>query len=275
YVSLIEDKLYDALLFNWWLESDNYNNSTRPTYAKNLPWISRYTVPSKLREKVKFRLSKYKLLKFNDKAVPELWRRAVLKKDESVSEVYLDARKIYHVLEIKLGEKKYMFGDKPSTLDAIMYGHLALHSSFKSSPRLFGILALEFPLLSSYLKVIRQQLFPNSIELPLTPSTLITMQTQILSILRNQKEAILGVARFTSREAGILVDAVIDKIKGSKGSKANISNEERERIEKIYRTRIDMLKNVASVFGAVGFFLGFIVHKQIVEISVNDEEEEE
>ncbi|OUM61990.1 hypothetical protein PIROE2DRAFT_20877 [Piromyces sp. E2] len=132
FIALIENNLYDALLYIMWLENDNNAKKTQQqTYNKSLSFIERYFLQGKIQESARERLKDMELVKVNDELVPE---------------VYLNAHDAYASLSTKLGNKKYFFGDKPSTLDAIAYGHLALHCYPNlQNPKLFTMISFEFP----------------------------------------------------------------------------------------------------------------------------------
>jgi len=59
--------------------------------------------------------------------------------------VYKEAQECMNALDKKLGNRPYFFGNSPSTLDAVVYGHLGL--LFKA------------PLVSTELKVLSATLF--------------------------------------------------------------------------------------------------------------------
>ena len=84
-------------MFNRWLETENYLSSTRPVFSKALPWLMKYHVPSHMLEKAKSRLSKYRKMKVDNAHIPE---------------VYMNARRIYKQLAMKLGEQDYFYGSR-------------------------------------------------------------------------------------------------------------------------------------------------------------------
>lgn len=86
---MIQEKLYDVLLYSWFLEEENYINSTRPLYSRTLPFLKRYIVPSQLLKKAKARL-----------------------RGRKKEEVYNEAKRLYKTLAVKLGDKEYMFGER-------------------------------------------------------------------------------------------------------------------------------------------------------------------
>jgi len=137
YTALIENNLYDALLYILWLENENNAKKTQQqTYVKSLSFIDRYFMQGRIQESARDRLKDMELIKINDELVPE---------------VYLNAHDAYAALSTKLGNKSYFFGNKPSSLDAIAYGHLALHCYPNlQNPKLFTMISFEFPNLIQY-----------------------------------------------------------------------------------------------------------------------------
>jgi len=137
YTALIENNLYDALLYILWLENEkNAKETQQQTYVKSLSFIERYFMKGRIQESARERLKDMELVNVNDELVPE---------------VYLNAHDAYYSLSTKLGNKLYFFGDKPSTLDAIAYGHLAIHCYPNlQNPKLFTMISFEFPNLIQY-----------------------------------------------------------------------------------------------------------------------------
>lgn len=56
--AMIDYYLYDALLYNWWIETGNFVKSTNPHLRKNLSFLSS-AFTFHLRDKVRHRLQKY------------------------------------------------------------------------------------------------------------------------------------------------------------------------------------------------------------------------
>jgi metaxin len=105
YSVLLDELLYSAQLYNWWMEPTNYNTVTHLTFAKALPFPLSWFLPRRLKQRVTARLRNT---------------------DMHTSErVYSEAESCYRVLSTKLGEKTFFFGDTPCTLDAIAFGYLA------------------------------------------------------------------------------------------------------------------------------------------------------
>ena len=96
FITLIQEKLYDALLYNWWHEGDNFINNTCPTIQKNMSFLTAKLLPTKLRERVLIRLKKYGTVPLNEK--------------ERIPRVYANARQIFKALAEKIGDNDFFFG---------------------------------------------------------------------------------------------------------------------------------------------------------------------
>lgn len=111
YSHLIYEKLVPALQFVWWIDSKNFIEFTRPLYAKLLPFPLNFYYPGQYEKHAKqLAMSLY----------PE-------EDDLSVIEtaVYRQADECLCLLATKLGEKEFFFGQSPSSLDAVVFAHLA------------------------------------------------------------------------------------------------------------------------------------------------------
>lgn len=233
YISLISDKLIDALLYNYWLEDENYTTTTRPTYASAMDMFRRYYIPSRMNERVKRRLKVYRFMLDADAKL--------------TNEVYLMARTVYAALAAKLGSSNFFFNNTPSTLDAIAYAHLSLHSSpILQSPRLFATLAFEFPTLIAYVDRMRQLTWPK----PLTSS--------ILSIHDAGQEEDSTRYQDTSRD------------EEKEGSEEEVA----VGMDALRQQRVSTFYKVVSVVGAVMCFLAFVVSKGIVKVELNEMDHE-
>ncbi|KAJ3040766.1 Metaxin-3 [Rhizophlyctis rosea] len=224
FITMIEQRLHDALLYTWWLETENFTKSTRPAFSRVLSWTSRYYVPSQIQNNAQNRLGHY---------------GKVIENDKEVSEVYSMARECYRALAAKLGQNDYFFGNKPSTLDAVAFGHLAFHAyPSLAEPKLFSLLTFEFPSLIAYVNRMRTLVLSKPRE-TLAPESKAIWQR--LSELSPQ-----GVYQYVA-------ERIRRRTAGSEGE-----------------GRVDWQK-ILSVVGAVGFFSGFIWYNGIIQIKDVDE----
>jgi len=104
FVSMIETKLYFIMLFNWWSDP-NYLTVTKDLISSFIPFPLNLVAPFFHQKRIKNQLSQ---LNYTDSM-----------------EVYQQADECYTALSKKLGNKPYFFGNRPSSLDAVVYGHLA------------------------------------------------------------------------------------------------------------------------------------------------------
>ncbi|TPX55054.1 hypothetical protein PhCBS80983_g05647 [Powellomyces hirtus] len=223
FTGLVEDKLHDALLFSWWLEAKNVMKSTRPTISKSLRGWAGFRVPSQLQKKAEARLKRY---------------RTVTYKGKETNEIYVLVREWYKALANKLGEQPYFFGSRPSSLDAVVFGHLALHCiPSLAEPTLFSILTFEFPTLYAYCERMREDLFGA----PLRASA------------NHGASWILGDI---VRSPMVYMRTVFSPAAGKK--------------EKSVEERRAEVGTWMSVVGAVGFFVGYIFYSGIVRIEIGD-----
>ncbi|KAI8895392.1 hypothetical protein BC833DRAFT_601453 [Globomyces pollinis-pini] len=231
FISLIEDKLYDALLYTWWIEQDNYVNSIQPTMGTHLSFFNKYMIPGQIRDRVRSRLGVVRYVKFGDDYVPE---------------IYATAHECYKALADKLGEKSFFFGDTPTTLDAIAYGHLSLHAfpSLKV-PALFTMLAFQFPTLIAFCERMRQHTFTTP--LIRSPNERPTLRYLIGDFMTDPQSYLAWAWE------GFQTQIVTDKTK-------------EERVERFWKG--------ATVVGAMVFFTAFIVKNRIVEVEMDLKAEE-
>lgn len=173
YISLVEDRLHDSLvffspsplfsapplqdpkiilallsflqLFLWWMEDENRKKEIVPLYKRLLSFPAKFYLTDQFYSKVQARLS-------------------YLKKKGDIdylSEVYMSAKECYQSLSAKLGDKPYFFGDSPSTLDAVVFGHLAVHYYAVLPNNKLNIILSGFPNLVRYIEATKETYFAS------------------------------------------------------------------------------------------------------------------
>jgi metaxin len=108
FCALIEEKLYNCQLYDWWMQNDNYDNFTRLAFQND------YSFPLNIlmkQQRKKAVLNHLDYIGYNSK--------------EKVEKV---AKEIYEALATKLGEKEFFFGESPTTLDCVVFGFLQTQS---------------------------------------------------------------------------------------------------------------------------------------------------
>ncbi|XP_044148088.1 metaxin-3 isoform X2 [Bufo gargarizans] len=113
YIALLEEKLLPAILHTFWVDSDNYSGVTRPWYASRIPFPLCFYLPGKMSREVLNRI-------LVTKGQPPLYSM-----NEVEAQIYKDAKECLNLLSNRLGKSQFFFGDKPTTLDAFVFGFLA------------------------------------------------------------------------------------------------------------------------------------------------------
>lgn len=106
YVSLVNIVLHNAELYVSWCDKSTFREVTKPRFTTSLPWPVNYFLCWQTKFDVK------KKLKSAD------WY------SKSLDEVYDEVNNCCHALSERLGSQKYFFGERPTELDAIVFGHL-------------------------------------------------------------------------------------------------------------------------------------------------------
>ncbi|KAJ1734833.1 hypothetical protein LPJ61_000862 [Coemansia biformis] len=147
YISMVRDGLADALLFSWFLVSENFVGVIRPRLAQLFGFPLSLVVPTQLKSHAEQRLGASGPTAGHDEPagadgpgaggaadtprsrIPRIYLLAKhgfrRYPDRSAHPVYAQAAEYLAVLSLKLGSKQYFFGDRPSTLDAVVYGYLS------------------------------------------------------------------------------------------------------------------------------------------------------
>ncbi|KAI8595736.1 hypothetical protein EDD21DRAFT_28417 [Dissophora ornata] len=166
YTALADESLTDALLYSWFADAENFLGATRKAYSKLFSIPSRYIIPLQMRKAAVQRVQKY-----GGKV-----ESGALTGAEN-TKIYDLARDCYRVLDRKLGENEFMFGVKPTSLDAKVFGYLALQLYPEiPNPRFQMILTSQFPRLVAYCDRCREEFFANlpDTTLPSEPSPFFT-----------------------------------------------------------------------------------------------------
>nr|CAD7426228.1 unnamed protein product [Timema monikensis] len=105
YKQLIKEELYPGFQYNWWLDDINYNEVTWESYSSNLSW------PRKLYYPWNYKRDVQRLLK--DKYGSHAERSLAA------------AMKCLNALSTHLGTQVFFLGGSPTSLDALVFAHLA------------------------------------------------------------------------------------------------------------------------------------------------------
>jgi len=115
FTALIEEKLLPAVLYTLWMDTDNYSAVTHQLYAKSCRLPMNFVVPVRMQKRHEEFL---RTLKFWDKEAPI---------DDKIINTALitPACSVLGALSEYLDAKEWFLGDKPSSLDALLFALLA------------------------------------------------------------------------------------------------------------------------------------------------------
>lgn len=112
YIAMLRQKLKPALLYQWWVDAQNYVELTRPWYAKALGFPFNYVIPGQMQRAATAVLDS-KLQGFD------------LEGDQAQIALFKEAQECMTTLSHRLGKEQFFFGQSPTSLDAIVFAHLA------------------------------------------------------------------------------------------------------------------------------------------------------
>ena len=113
---LMEEKLYPALLYVFWLDLNNHSQLTCPWFAKQMTFPLNMYYPSKYRNHAESVMESRFGIQFTD--APDV--RSTIE-----TAVHKNAEECLNMLAERLGEENFLFGQGPSSADALLYGYLA------------------------------------------------------------------------------------------------------------------------------------------------------
>lgn len=106
YMSLVGTVFANAELFITWCDASTYKQVTKPRYGSVFPWPLNHLLCWQKKSSVIKRLH---VLGWASK---------------TLDDVFHEVDQCCQALSVRLGSKNYFFGDKPTELDALVFGHL-------------------------------------------------------------------------------------------------------------------------------------------------------
>lgn len=106
YMVMIENILVNAELYISWLHAPIADEVTKPRYGSIHPWPINLIIPWQKQRSIKAKLE------------AKGWA------DKSLEQVYDEVKTCCQALSERLQDQEYFFGDKPTELDAMVFGHL-------------------------------------------------------------------------------------------------------------------------------------------------------
>ncbi|CAL1541716.1 unnamed protein product [Lymnaea stagnalis] len=141
YMSMIENIMGNAELYLAWLNTDIANEVTKPRYGCSYPWPLNWILPWRKQRDIRAKL------KANEWAV------------KSLEEVCEEVKICCQALSERLEKKQFFFGDHPTELDALVFGHLYTIVTTILPGGHFTAVVQEFPNLAQFCKRIEDKYF--------------------------------------------------------------------------------------------------------------------
>ncbi|KAK7477013.1 hypothetical protein BaRGS_00026268 [Batillaria attramentaria] len=138
-----EMRAYMAMIENILVNAELYL-ITKPRYGCPYPWPLSSILPLRKQSEIQARLAS------------NSW------KDKTLSEVCEEVRTCCQALSERLDQQKYFFGDKPTELDALVFGHLFTLLTTSLPEGHFAEIIQQFSNLTAFCKRIDEQYFKQN-----------------------------------------------------------------------------------------------------------------
>lgn len=144
YMSLVYTVLLNAELFICWEHQETYNEVTKMRYGSVYPWPLNHILCLRKRRQIATKL-----------AVAD-WQ------DKTLEDVMEEVQNCCGALSERLGDQKFFFGDKPTELDALVFGHLYTLMMCPLLDNKLALLVRSFDNLVDLCKTIEAQYYAES-----------------------------------------------------------------------------------------------------------------
>ncbi|EPX74235.1 metaxin [Schizosaccharomyces octosporus yFS286] len=161
---LLQRNAYDLWLFKAYVCEDNYVRVMRPEWSKVLGFPFNYTTPNAFQKYAKERLNltlgiNEEKMSYEASKMPisHKWtnasrqKQALLQAQAFRIRISSLARHLYGSLELLVGDSEYLFGERPTSLDCLLYAFLSFHALTEN----FDQLTLRSTMQSSAPKLFR------------------------------------------------------------------------------------------------------------------------
>lgn len=153
YQVMVENKLSPCYQYLFWFDNDNYNEFLRAWYASRLPFPTNFFVP---------RLMRRQAISTMESLIPSKIMECDSKSTLIENHVLADAKHCLNLLNEKLSDNKYFFGDIPTLFDAMAFTYLVLLSKVPIKNELIKIHINETSTLCNYYQRIMHKLSQSS-----------------------------------------------------------------------------------------------------------------
>lgn len=147
FANIIGKRFKEVMYYVWWLDEVNYNELTYAWYSKAMPFPFNHFYPRYCKKMAK---------RIIDSSVSQ-------DEDKEAAKNYIFnlAAETFSALATRLGDSTFFYGDKPCSLDALVYAYLAplVYIPFPSDG--IGHLLRKWPSLIRYVDRVHKTLFPD------------------------------------------------------------------------------------------------------------------
>ncbi|UTW58200.1 glutathione S-transferase family protein [Kordiimonas sp. SCSIO 12603] len=142
FTKLIDERLYWALVYDRWIDEDNWPH-TKEFWFGSMPFPLKYIIPGVALKSVKQNLNGHGIGRHTH------------------DEIHTLAKSDLDAIAAQLGDKPFLFGDKPSTADASAYGVLVNLAQTTALPAKLADTIKEYPSLLEYVKRCNEHWYPS------------------------------------------------------------------------------------------------------------------
>ena len=303
----------DALAFGTYIESeggrlldlsmylsDENFDVLRGTFAKLLPVPARYYVPGVLRREARRRsdgLIPASSVSATDPTTPlpppsamtamalPATREKLLAKAtaERIKQVAIAAN-FLQAIQSRLGEGRYFFGDKPSSLDCLAAGYLSL-GLYAELPNgwLREEMLAQHGRLCTYVGEVRGKMLGDDVDVVAVMSGQATVTTSSGQVVGGGLPWGIVEPQYVPRVMGFLLNRAMEMVgitsteghgSGRGEEEQTQEKEEREKGMKSLR-RWETAKNMTVVVGCIGAFIGYCVRSGLITMELGGRGKEE
>lgn len=144
YMAMIENILVNAELYLAWLDETVSIEITKPRYGCPYPWPLSWMLPLRKQAEVRARLAS------------NTWM------DKTLNEVCEEVRICCQALSERLDQQTYFFGDQPTELDALVFGHLFTLLTTSLPEGHFAEIIQQFSNLTAFCKRVDERYFKQN-----------------------------------------------------------------------------------------------------------------
>lgn len=146
FANILMKRFKEISYYMWWIDEDNYNKLTYPWYVKAMPFPFNYLYPRYYRKMSR---------RFLDGILPQ-------EKDSTKAYINCLATETFQTLSGRLADSQFIYGDRPCSLDVLVYAYLAplLYIPFPSNE--IVQLLKTWSSLVSYTERMHNTFFPES-----------------------------------------------------------------------------------------------------------------